>query len=143
MAVATQVNSPTFKNIITVVITWVAGLMGPIAIPFMPGLLKSFRRSGPTAALSSWGLGLLAFWLVNYPISWAVDGGTPLQYKVSVPLAISLVVYVLVGFVKPEDTPERDLVLARINGDDDPAAAAVPAPAGPSEVPPVKEDADG
>ncbi|MEI5008346.1 sodium:solute symporter family protein [Streptomyces sp. PmtA] len=144
MAVATQVNSPTFKNIITVVITWVAGLMGPIAIPFMLGLLKTFRRSGPTAALSSWALGLFAFWLVNYPISWGIDGGTPLQYKVSVPLAVSLVVYVLVGFLKPEDTPERDLVLARINGDDDSAAvAAVPAPAGPTEVPPVKEAADG
>ncbi|MFD8195270.1 hypothetical protein [Streptomyces wuyuanensis] len=59
------------------------------------------------------------------------------------PLAIRLIVYVLVGFIKPEDTPERDLVPARINGDDDPASAAVPAPAGPSEVPPVKERADG
>ena len=29
MAVATQVNSPTFKDIITVVIKWVAGLVGP------------------------------------------------------------------------------------------------------------------
>lgn len=32
MAVATQVNPPTFKDI-TVVIKWVTGLMGPIAIP--------------------------------------------------------------------------------------------------------------
>lgn len=63
------------------------------------------------------------------------------------PLAVSLVVYVLVGFLKPEDTPERDLVLARTNGDDDSAAvaavAAVPAPAGPTQAPPVKERADG
>ncbi|MEB8342607.1 sodium:solute symporter family protein [Streptomyces endophyticus] len=129
MAVATQVNSPTFKDIITVVIKWVAGLMGPIAIPMMLGLLRQFRRSGPTAALTSWGMGLLAFWLVNYPISWNVEGGVPLQYQVSIPLAVSLVLYILIGYIKPEDTPERDAIIARINSDDDgAAAAAVPTP---------------
>ncbi|AXG79556.1 sodium:solute symporter family protein [Streptomyces paludis] len=119
MAVATQVNSPTFKDIITVVIKWVAGLMGPIAIPFMLGMLKTFRRSGPTAALTSWSMGLLAFWLVNYPINWNVSGGVPLQYQVSVPLAVSLVLYIVIGFLKPEDTPARDVLLARINGQGD------------------------
>ncbi|MFE6285800.1 sodium:solute symporter family protein [Streptomyces sp. NPDC057877] len=130
MAVATQVNSPTFKDIITVVIKWVAGLMGPIAIPMMLGLLRPFRRSGPTAALVSWGLGLLAFWLVNYPIHWNVDGGVPLQYQVSIPLAVSLILYILIGFIKPEDTPERLAIIERINTDgDDSASAAIPAPA--------------
>lgn len=133
MAVATQVNSPTFKDIITVVIKWVAGLMGPIAIPMMLGLLRTFRRSGPTAALVSWAAGLLAFWLVNYPINWNVDGGVPLQYQVSVPLAVSLVLYVLIGYLKPEDTPERLAIIERINTDDDSAARAVPAPAQPGD----------
>jgi Na+/proline symporter len=55
MAIATQVNSAFFGDIITVVIKWVAGLMGPIAIPLMLGLLPWFRKSGPTAALISWG----------------------------------------------------------------------------------------
>jgi Na+/proline symporter len=127
MAVATQVNSPTFKDIITVVIKWVAGLMGPIAIPMMLGLLRPFRRSGPTAALTSWGFGLLAFWLVNYPISWRIDGGVPLQYQVSIPLAVSLVLYVVVGWVRPEDTPERLAVIERVNSDED-AAVAAPVP---------------
>ncbi len=128
MAIATQVNSPAFKDIITVVIKWVAGLMGPIAIPFMLGLLPRFRRSGPTAALVSWACGLFAFWLLNYGMD-----GVATQYQVSVPLAVSLVLYILIGFVKPEDTPERDAVLARINSDGDGdgpvAGAAVPAPA--------------
>ncbi|MFH8795007.1 sodium:solute symporter family protein [Streptomyces sp. NPDC017941] len=142
MAVATQVDSPALKDIITVVIKWVAGLMGPIAIPMMLGLLRQFRRSGPTAALTSWGVGLLAFWLVNYPVHWNVDGGVPLQYQVSVPLAVSLLLYVVVGRLKPEDTPERDALIERINtdGDDDGdvhSAAAVPpraepAPPGPA-----------
>ena len=125
MAVATQVNSPAFKDIITVVIKWVAGLMGPIAIPMMLGLLRPFRRSGPTAALTSWALGLLTFWLVNYPIHWNVDGGVPLQYQVSIPLAVSLILYIAIGYFKPEDTPERDALIERINTDDDDSASAV------------------
>jgi Na+/proline symporter len=131
MAVATQVNSPTFKDIITIVIKWVAGLMGPIAIPMMLGLLRPFRKSGPTAALTSWAAGLLAFWLVNYPINWEIDGGVPLQYQVSIPLAVSLILYILIGYVKPEDTPERDALIEKINGggDDDGEAAAVAVPA--------------
>ncbi|MFE9450744.1 sodium:solute symporter family protein [Streptomyces sp. NPDC006739] len=131
MSVATQVNTPAFKDIITVVIKWVAGLMGPIAIPMMLGLLRRFRRSGPTAALTSWAAGLLAFWLVNYPINWNVHGGVPLQYQVSVPLAVSLVLYIVVGYLRPEDTPERLAVIERINTDDDGTEAlAVPVPAG-------------
>jgi Na+/proline symporter len=131
MAAATQVNSPTFGDIITVVIKWVAGLMGPMAIPMMLGLLRPFRRSGPTAALTSWATGLFAFWLVNYPIHWNVDGGVPLQYQVSIPLAVSLVLYILIGYLKPEDTPERLAIIERINTDDDGpgsagAAAAIP-----------------
>ncbi|MGW1027445.1 sodium:solute symporter family protein [Streptomyces sp. NPDC002577] len=133
MAIATQVNSATFKDIITVVVKWVAGLMGPIAIPFMLGLLGTFRRSGPTAALTSWAAGLLAFFFVNYNLDFSQRTDVPLQYQVSVPLAISLVLYIVIGFVKPEDTPERDAIIDRINVDGDSAAAAVPAPAGPVE----------
>ncbi len=77
-------------------------------------------------------MGLLAFWLVNYPINWNVEGGVPLQYQVSIPLAVSLVLYILIGYIKPEDTPERLAIIERINTDGDgAAAAAVPTPAGP------------
>lgn len=112
MAVATQVDSPTFKDIITIVIKWVAGLMGPVAIPFMLGLLRTFRKSGPTAALSSWAAGLLVFWLTNYGLD-----GVELQIQIVSPLATSLVLYVLIGYVKPEDTPERDALLERLGTD--------------------------
>jgi Na+/proline symporter len=144
MAAATQVNSPAFKDIITVVIKWVAGLMGPMAIPMMLGLLRPFRRSGPTAALTSWSMGLLAFWLVNYPINWSLEDGVPLEYQVSIPLAVSLVLYILVGFLRPEDTPERLAIIETINTDDDSSAAAAvptPAPAGDDVVgtTPVKD----
>ncbi len=136
MALATQINSPTFKDIISVVIKWVAGLMGPIAIPFMLGLLRRFRKSGPTAALTSWAAGLLAFYFTNYNFDGSVKTDVALQYQVALPLAISLVLYVVIGFIKPEDTPERDAVIERINtdGDDSEAAAALPVQRGPEDV---------
>ncbi|MFG2829901.1 sodium:solute symporter family protein [Streptomyces sp. NPDC048434] len=119
MAIATQVNSPTFKDIITVVIKWVAGLVGPISIPFLLGMLRFFRKSGPTAALGSWAAGLIAFWLTNYGLS-----DVQLQIQIVSPVATSLVLFLLLGFVRPEDTPERDAVLARINSDDGGSAGA-------------------
>jgi hypothetical protein len=63
--------------------------MGPMGIPMMVGLLRPFRRPGPTMALTGWSMGLLAFWLVNCPISWNIQGGVPLQYQVSIPSAVS------------------------------------------------------
>jgi Na+/proline symporter len=127
MAVATQVNSPTFKDIITVVIKWVAGLMGPIAIPFILGLLRPFRKSGPAAALISWAAGLLAFFFVNYNLDFSQRTDVKLEYQVSLPMVISLVLYIVIGLVRPEDTPERDAIIEQLNTDDDGATAAVPA----------------
>ncbi len=115
MAIATQVNSPTFKDIITVVIKWVAGLVGPISIPFLLGMLPTFRKCGPTAALTSWAAGLFAFWLTNYGLS-----EVQLQIQIVSPVATSLVLFILIGLLRPEATPERDALLARINsGEDD------------------------
>jgi hypothetical protein len=52
---------------------------------------------------------------------------------VSIPLAVSLVLYILIGYVKPEDSPERDALIEKINNDDPGStAAAVPAPAAAS-----------
>ncbi|GAA1529543.1 hypothetical protein GCM10009730_43570 [Streptomyces albidochromogenes] len=56
---------------------------------------------------------LFAFWVVNYG-----RDGVATQYQVSAPPAVSLLLF---DHLKPEDTPERDAVLARDNtdGDDD------------------------
>ncbi|MFD9790454.1 sodium:solute symporter family protein [Streptomyces sp. NPDC059070] len=141
MTIATQINSPAFKDIITVVIKWVAGLMGPIAIPFMLGMLRTFRRSGPTAALTSWASGLVAFYLVNYHLDGSDRTSVALQYQVSLPLAVSLVLYVLIGLVRPEDTPERDALLARIDSDGDGPAAGGAVAAGAVPAQPAGGDA--
>ncbi|MDF3293405.1 sodium:solute symporter family protein [Streptomyces silvisoli] len=118
MTVATQVDSPTFKDIITVVVKWVAGLVGPISIPLLMGLLRCCRRSGPTAALASWALGLFGFWLTNFGLT-----GVSLQAQIATPVAVSLVSYVVIGLLRPERTAERDAVVELVNG------SAVNAPA--------------
>ena len=42
--------------------------------------------------------------------------------------------YILIGYLKPEDTPERLAIIERINTDDDSGTAiAVPVPAGEVE----------
>ncbi|NUS26204.1 MAG: Na+:solute symporter, partial [Streptomyces sp.] len=53
---------------------------------------------------------------------------------------VSLVLYILIGFLKPEDTPERLAIIEKINTDGDgAAAAAIPTPAGPADRMPVKD----
>lgn len=53
----------------------------------------------------------------------------------ALPPAISLVLYIVIGFVKPEDTPERDAITEKINSDGNGAAAGatVAAQAGPGD----------
>ncbi|MFD6751156.1 Na+:solute symporter, partial [Streptomyces anthocyanicus] len=88
------------------------------------------RKSGPTAALTSWACGLLAFFFVNYNLDFSQRTDVKLEYQVALPMVISLVLYILIGIVKPEDTPERDAIIEKINTDDDgTTAAAVAAPA--------------
>ncbi len=63
----------------------------------------------------------------------ALGTRVPLQYQVSIPLAVSLVLYVLIGFLRPEDTPERLAIIESVNTDGSGSAAARP---------PVPESAD-
>ena len=119
MIVATQ--NERFHGIISIVIAWVAALMGPISIPLMLGMLRQFRRCGPTAALVSWAGGLIAFAITKY----GMDNAT-LTVQVATPLVTSLILYVVVGLIRPEPTEERDALIESINNDDDLDAASAP-----------------
>lgn len=98
--------------IMTVVVSIVAATMGPISIPLMLGLLPWFKRNGPTAALVSWAGGL-AVWAYLY---WGMDGASETQ-KVGIPVLTSLVLYLLVGLVKPEGTPQGAALVDSLNDD--------------------------
>ncbi|GAA5053919.1 Na+/proline symporter [Thermocatellispora tengchongensis] len=89
--------------VLKIVVDLVAATMGPISIPLMLGMLPWFRRSGPTAAIVSWAAGL-SVWAV---IKWII-GSTDQAMVVGVPLVTSLVLYVAIGLLKPEETAQGD-----------------------------------
>ncbi|TCC26513.1 sodium:solute symporter family protein [Kribbella speibonae] len=119
IAIATNGEGVVLK----IVVDLVAATMGPIAIPLMLGLLPWFRRSGPRAALASWAIGLIAWGIVKYGV-----GSTDTTLVVALPLATSLVVYVGLGLLAPENRADVDELVDSLNTDPDdvgtrPAAA--------------------
>ncbi|MBL1067501.1 sodium:solute symporter family protein [Streptomyces sp. 7-21] len=105
--------------VLEVVVDLVAATMGPISIPLMLGMLPWFKRNGPTAAIVSWAGGLAVWYVVQYIVEDASQAQT-----VGLPLATSLVLYVLVGFLRPEGTPERAALVDSLRTDPADAAAA-------------------
>ncbi|MFC6086992.1 sodium:solute symporter family protein [Sphaerisporangium aureirubrum] len=118
IAISTQGQGVVLKIVVDVV----AATMGPISIPLMLGLLPWFRRSGPTAAIVSWAAGL-GVWAV---IKWVI-ASTNQTLVVAAPLVTSLILYVVIGLLKPENRPDRDELVDSLNSDapDDRATAAV------------------
>ena len=111
IAIATNGEGVVLK----IVVDLVAATMGPIAIPLMLGLLPWFRRCGPRAALASWAIGLLAWAIVK----WGV-GSTDTTLVVALPLATSLVVYVGLGLLAPENRADVDELVDSLNTDEVP-----------------------
>lgn len=109
--------------VLDTVVELVAATMGPISIPLMLGLLPWFRRHGPTAAITSWAGGLAVWYVVRY----VMEDATQTQI-VGLPLLTSLVLYLVVGWLRPEGTTERDALIDSLNSDpvpgDGPAGAA-------------------
>ncbi|NGO70702.1 Na+:solute symporter [Streptomyces boncukensis] len=118
--------------IMTVVVNIVAATMGPISIPLMLGLLPWFTRHGPWAAITSWAGGL-GVWSYLY---WGVpDEDVTQAMTVGWPLVTSLVLYVVVGLVKPEGTPEGDALIATLDSDPPPVPPAAERSPSPPETP--------
>ncbi|MEU6738391.1 sodium:solute symporter family protein [Streptosporangium sandarakinum] len=111
IAIATQGEGVVLK----IVVDLVAATMGPISIPLMLGMLPWFKRSGPTAAIVSWaaGLGVWAY------VKWILESKDAAMV-VGVPLATSLVLYVAVGSLKPENRADRDALVDSLGDDTEP-----------------------
>jgi Na+/proline symporter len=116
MTIALTADTKGF--VLKVVIALVAATMGPIAIPLMLGLLPWFRKVGPTAALSST-IGGLSTWVVLYAEQqFLKDFVVSQALIVTTPLLVSLVLYLGIGFTKPEQTPERDALIDSLQSDE-------------------------
>ncbi|MEO3810054.1 sodium:solute symporter family protein [Sphaerisporangium sp. B11E5] len=108
IAITTQGQGVVLKIVVDVV----AATMGPISIPLMLGLLPWFKRSGPTAAIISWAAGL-GVWVV---VKWVVASADQ-TLVVAAPLVTSLILYVVIGLLKPENRPDRDELVDSLGSD--------------------------
>jgi SSS family solute:Na+ symporter len=98
MVVAVQANS--FGGVLGLIVTWFGALIGPISIPMLFGLLPTFKRCGPAAAIISWAGGILAFALIKYGIASNVTA------TVGVPVLVSAILYIGIGLVTKQVKPE-------------------------------------
>jgi len=112
-------NASRFGGVLSLLIIWFGGLVGPISIPMLLGLLPAFRRSGSAAALVSWAVGVGTFFCVKFIFT---DVSTATQ--VAAPVMSSLVLFVVMGWLRraPVRT-EVDALLAALNQDQDISAS--------------------
>lgn len=106
-------NASRFGGVLSLLIVWFGGLVGPISIPMLLGLLPWFRKCNSTAAISSWVFGVTAFFLVKFVIP---DMST--AQVVAIPVLLSLAVYTLGGFLRCSPvSAEVDNLLNALNQD--------------------------
>ncbi len=90
-----------FGGILGLIVSWFGALVGPIAIPMLFGLIPAFRSCGPIAAISSIFAGLTTF-IITKNIEIGV-----LALEVSLPLIVSAIVFVSIGFIQKKTVPEK------------------------------------
>lgn len=90
-----------FGGVLGLIISWFGALVGPIAIPMLFGVIPWFKSCGPKAAISSIVMGLLAFIFTK-----SYDLGS-LALSISLPVTVSTLTYVIVGFINRHDVPEK------------------------------------
>ncbi|POP45863.1 Na+:solute symporter [Superficieibacter electus] len=112
------VNASRFGGVLSLLVIWFGGLVGPGAIPMLLGLLPWFRRSGSAAAIVSWATGVSAFFIVKFVLS---EASTAMI--VAAPVLLSLAVYVGFGWLRPSAVrPEVDHMLAALSAEADRAS---------------------
>lgn len=119
LSMGIALTSDSFGGVLGLLIVWFGALVGPIAIPMLLGLLPWFRRSGPSAALISWAAGLVVFALNKYVWpGWVESLGNESQaLTVASPVLVSLLLFIVIGYVKPENTPQSDALVDSLNTD--------------------------
>lgn len=117
LSICLALTSDRFGGVFGLLVTWFGGLVGPIAIPMLLGMLPEFRRSGPVAAMTSWVAGLVLFGLNEYAWpGWVTSLGNNGQaFSVGTPVLLAVILFIVIGLVRPERTSEADQVIATIN----------------------------
>lgn len=108
-------NAGRFGGILSLLIIWFGGLIGPISIPMLLGLLPLFKRSGSAAAIISWAVGVGTFFTVKFVLTGISDATL-----VAAPVLSSLLLYILIGWLRPSPIrPEVEVLLAALSQDND------------------------
>ncbi|MGP4017660.1 sodium:solute symporter family protein [Saccharopolyspora sp. 5N708] len=107
MVVATQAQQ--LGGVLSIVVSWVAALMGPISVPLLLGMLPWFRRCGSRAAIVSWAGGLITYGVLYYGLD-----ANPTA-TVATPILVSLALYIGLGLVASERTREIDEMLEELD----------------------------
>jgi solute:Na+ symporter, SSS family len=127
LSMVIALTADSFGGVLGLIILWFGGLVGPIAIPMLLGMLPAFRRCGPVAAITSWAVGLVVFALTRYGFDDAISQLAPDQataVQVGGPVVCAIIVFVVVGLVAPWRNAESDELVDAISRDE-PAAEPV------------------
>ena len=132
LSMVIALTADSFGGVLGLIIAWFGALVGPVAIPMLLGMLPWFKRCGPSAALWSWTVGLIVFAVTKYVIPGQIASlGTANAQTISVisPIVASIVVFVVVGLVRPWHSTESDELVDSLSHDqpervDDASAAA-------------------
>jgi SSS family solute:Na+ symporter len=112
-------TADSFGGVLGLIILWFGGLVGPIAIPMLLGMLPAFKRCGPVAAITSWAVGLAVFALTRYVFDvsrLAPDQATAVQ--VGGPVVCAIITFVVIGLVAPWRNAESDELVDAISRDE-------------------------
>lgn len=101
LTIIIALNSSHFGGVFGLIVSWFASLLGPIAIPMILGLLPAFKRSGSTSALVSIVGGLLTFIVTK------LVPGLSLTVEVATPMIVSLILFVILGFLFRDDASQQ------------------------------------
>ena len=118
LSMGIALTADSFGGVLGLVILWFGGLVGPIAIPMLLGMLPAFKRCGPTAAIASWAVGLVVFALTRYVVDdWIAQLAPDQATAVSVggPVICSIITFVLVGLIRPWHDDQADALVDAIS----------------------------
>ncbi len=101
MTIIIALQYESFGGILGLIISWFGALVGPIAVPMLFGVIPAFKSCGPVAAISSMFAGLLTFIITKN-----VEVGS-LALQVSLPLIVSTLVFITIGFTQIGTVPEK------------------------------------
>ena len=114
LSMVIALSADSFGGVLGLIILWFGGLVGPIAIPMLLGMLPAFRRCGPAAAITSWAVGLVVFALTRYVFDGEIAQLAPDQAtaaQVGGPVLCSIITFVLVGLISPWRDHEADALV--------------------------------